>query len=168
MGEQFLTVYAILDERTQSILQSWRSELNNAGIVGTQTDIPFHISLGSYPTDCADELMSAIDTAAKETAPFPIDLPRLNDFGGRVLFAEPEVCPGILQLRKRFDHDYPTQFPYHPHCTLLMDTPERVERARELLQPLFSPLQAQVVSLELGRFFPANILYHTKLTAKEG
>lgn len=158
MAEKFLTVYAVLDEASQQTLLGYRRMLEAAGLAGTQTnDIPFHISLGSYPTNCADMLSKRIREVCARTAPFPLRFPALGRFD-RVLFARPEESVEILRLRGEFDSDYPHAFPYEPHCTLLQDAPMDVTRAEALLTPCFTPLDARVVGIELGEFFPTRRL----------
>lgn len=161
MAEKFLTVYAVLDEASQQTLLSCRRVLEAAGIAGTQTnDIPFHISLGSYPVDSADVLPSRIRDVCAQTAPFPLHLAALGDFGNRVLFARPEDSDGIMRLRGVFDNDYPNAFPYCPHCTILQDTQANVISAGKLLESCFKPFTATVVGIELGEFFPTRRLLY--------
>ncbi len=161
MAEKFLTVYAVLDEAAQQTLFGFRRMLEAAGITGTQTnDIPFHISLGSYPVSSADMLPTRIRDVCARTAPFPLHLAALGDFGNRVLFARPEDSDAIWRLRGVFDNDYPNVFPYCPHCTILQDTQANVISAGKLLASCFTPFTATVVGIELGEFFPARRLLY--------
>lgn len=161
MAEKFLTVYAVLDDTAQQTLLGYRRMLEAAGINGTQTnDIPYHISLGSYPVDCADMLQTKIKDTCAQTAPFSLGFPALGNFGHRVLFAHPEHSDAIMRLRGVFDNDYPKAFPYDPHCTILQDTQEQVVRAEKLLEFCFTPFTATVTGIELGEFFPARRLLY--------
>lgn len=160
MGEKFLTVYAVLDAETQRAFSSYRALLKRNGIIGTQTnDIPFHISIGSYPVDQADMLIQKMDETGRAMPRFTVRLDCLNDFGGTVLFAQPAYNQALLRLRSLFSHDYPHVFPYHAHCTLLLDNRDNVQKARQLLTEKFTPATAAVVGLELGEFFPANCIH---------
>ena len=59
--DKFLTVFAVFDDSTQALLQSWQDDIFASGLVGTQTmGIPFHISLGSFPTNMEEELEERI------------------------------------------------------------------------------------------------------------
>lgn len=158
MTEQFLTVYAVLDAETQRVLGACGKALLDAGICGTQSPVPYHISLGSYPTTELEALLSRMARVSEITAPFPLRLTGLGDFGERVLFFQPEKSEGILRLRREFDNDYPKAFPYYPHCTLLIDEPERVREARKIAEARFEAMEATVAGLEIGRFFPAERL----------
>lgn len=161
MAEKFLTVYAVLDDTAQQTLLGYRRMLEAAGITGTQTnDIPYHISLGSYPVDCADMLQAKIQDTCAQTAAFPLRFPALGNFGHRVLFAHPEASNEITRLRSVFDNDYPNTFPYYPHCTILQDTEPQVISAEKLLEPCFTPFTATVTGIELGEFFPTRRLLY--------
>lgn len=161
MAEKFLTVYAVLDDAAQQTLLHYRQMLEAAGVNGIQTnDIPYHISLGSYPVENADMLRARILDVCVRCAPFPVRFAALGQFNNRVLFARPEANDGIMRLRGEFDNDYPNAFPYYPHCTLLQDAQEQVLNARKLLEPCFKPLTATVTGIELGEFFPTRRLMY--------
>lgn len=47
--EKFITVMALLDDKTQELLQSIQKELEEQYGADTKTpDIPYHLTLGSY------------------------------------------------------------------------------------------------------------------------
>lgn len=161
MAEKFLTVYAILDEAAQQTMLGYRRALEAEGIIGTQTnDIPYHISIGSYPVGDEFMLRARMAAVCGQTEPFAVRLGNLGDFGNHVLFAQPEHSDEILRLRGAFDNDYPNSFPYCPHCTVLQDTQEHVLRAKALLENRFAPFTATVTGLELGEFFPTRRLLY--------
>lgn len=165
MNVQFLTVMAVLDDRTQQIMAAWQNRILAAGLQGTQTmGIPFHISLGSYPTDRETELTELIRHTAAALGPFPVELPALGDFNDRVLFARPTVPAPLSGLRTVFDSDYPKQHPWSPHATLFCGEEEQVRAARDILSPVFQPLSAQIVALEMGAFFPPRFVCRQALT----
>lgn len=156
MNPKFLTVYALLDDESQEVFEGYRKILLQKGIVGTQTnDIPYHISLGSYPVEKREELMEQVQTVCAQMSAFRVSLTHLADFGNCVLFAEPKICPEILNLRSLFENDYPKVFPYHPHVTILQDSVPHVLLAKELLLPVYQKREAAIVGIELGEFFPA-------------
>ena len=52
--EKFITVMALLDDSTQQLLQQLQNELEERYGTDTKTkDIPYHITLGSYPVEHA-------------------------------------------------------------------------------------------------------------------
>ena len=90
--EKFLTVYAVLDNCSQQKLAHLQSELFKLGDFGTQTmDIPFHISLGSFPVEDEQELTKRIEEVSLDYHKFNIKLNRINHFNDAVLFVEPEI-----------------------------------------------------------------------------
>ncbi len=168
MTEPFLTVYAVLDEETQRVMRGHSQALEAAGLAGTQSkEIPYHISLGSYPTPMLEELLPRMEKICAATAPFPVEFHRLGSFGDHVLFFQPETSREILRLRQAFSNDYPVVHPYYAHCTLLQDEPERVRQAREIMAGRLSPIHATVTGIEIGRFFPAERLRTIPFTGEE-
>ena len=169
MGDQFLTVMAVLDDDAQRIMTNWQSRILAAGLRGTQTmGIPFHISLGSYPPSREAELIALIRKTAAAHGAFPVDLTALGDFNDRVLFARPDDSAPLAALRAVFNHDYPHRFPWSPHATLFCGQEDEVRQARSILSPLFAPFRARVTALEMGRFFPAHFVCRQALTGNEG
>ncbi len=153
--EKFLTVMAVFDEETQRIMEKIQGMIISSGLIGTQTmHIPFHITLGSFPPECEEELISKISEVSSETKEIQISLNRLNSFGFRVLFAEPEKCEALAKLHEHFDCNYGNGFPWSPHATLFCGETDEVKKAWQIIQNQFSPIQARIVAIELGRFFP--------------
>ena len=61
MKEKFLAVYVIFDDETQNKLNQLQNLLINNNLISTHTtDIPFHITLGSFPLDKQTELEKRI------------------------------------------------------------------------------------------------------------
>lgn len=155
-GKKFLTVMAVFDGETQKTLSQIQSLIiQNVG-EGTQTmGIPFHLTLGSYPTAEQSEVVEKIEDAAQRFKCFGVELSAYNSFGDRVLFLEPDVPRELLELRGSFECDYANGFEWVPHATLFCGEPCEVQRARALLPELKDPIRAKIVGLELGEFFPA-------------
>lgn len=169
MDTKFLTVMAVLDEDAQKTFAAWQRAALDAGLTGTQTmGIPFHISLGSYPTDREEELIALIRDTAAKYGPFPVAFDALGDFGGRVLFARPDIPAPLAALRGVFDSDYPKQFPWSPHATLFCGEEGEVSAARDRIAPQFRPLHAVVTALEMGAFFPPRFICRQALTGENG
>ena len=61
MRNKFLAVYATLDNITQTKLNNFQQLLAQNNLFGTQTsDIPYHITLGSFPIHMKSELENLI------------------------------------------------------------------------------------------------------------
>jgi len=155
MNDKFLTVYAILDDQTQKELAKIQGEIKKLGLVGSQTNMPFHISLGSYKADMESELIEKIKQVCKENMCFDLNLSKINSFGSRVLFVEPEINQNLLDLRKIFNHDFNPNFDWHAHITLFIDDlGGQFEQAKEIASKLFVKSQAKIVGISMGEFFP--------------
>lgn len=164
-SEKFLTVYAVFDDDTQHILyQLQRLILKNNSSKGIQTmDIPFHISLGSFPTSEELMLKNRLCDICASTKSFNIQLNGINHFDNRVVFAEPETNTELIKLHEQFDNNYANGFPWHAHATLFMDNCEdNVNKALMIAAENFTPIQAKIVGLQLGEFFPTRIIESKK------
>ncbi len=101
MKDKFLTVYAVLDESTQQKLKSIQDRLRDMGYIGKQlTDIPFHITLGSFPLEYKEVLSEKIASVCSATSKFSINLKGINHFSNKVLFVEPEENGHLTKLHK--------------------------------------------------------------------
>ena len=159
--EKFITVMAVLDDRTQEImecmakdmLQQYGSDLKTKGI-------PYHISLGSYAPEDTEMIVERIKQVAKETKPFEIKILGMNHFGNKVRFLEPELSEDLMDLHLHFDSDYANGYPkWMPHATLYIhEEPKEIELPEKLAEKVESIKVAKVVGIELGEFFPAKFI----------
>lgn len=159
--EKFLTVYAVLDQAAQDKLTAIQDELLKRYPNGKQTmGIPFHISLGSFPLECEENLICLMKEAANMES-FPIDIDGYDSFNHQVIFAKPVQNEKLLELHNRFNGNYADGFSWVPHITLYMGTEEE---GKEILHDLIEPgFKTKIVGLELGEFFPTRIIFNTKL-----
>ncbi len=157
--EKFLTVFAVFDEQTQRELKTLQDGVLGLGFVGTQTmDIPFHISLGTYPVKDKDELTAKIKKVCVTQKVFDIDLVKVNHFNNRVLFVEPDVNADLKNLHDIFNGNFQGNFNWHAHATIYCGEENEVEKAKRYLKKTFKPLRAKVVSIQMGEFFPTKLL----------
>ena len=153
--KKFLTVMAVFDSETQEKLSKMQSDIIDHVGEGTQTmGIPFHLTLGSYPTDAEAEVCERIRHVASAFKSFEISLKKYSSFGDRVLFLEPNIPKELLCLRKNFECDYANGFEWVPHATLFCGAGDELERARDILPEIKEPIKARIVGIELGEFFP--------------
>ena len=152
---KFLTVMAVFDSETQVRLSSLQKHLIDNISCGTQTmGIPFHLTLGSYPTDELDGVVETIKAVAESTKPFDIKLLNYGCFGNKVFFVKPEIPKELAELRKSFECDFANGFEWVPHATLFCGNDDEVKHAREIAPKLNFPIDAKIVGIELGEFFP--------------
>lgn len=155
--EKFITVMAFFDDNTQKVLQSIQESFETAYGTDTKTkDIPFHITLGSYPVEEKDEIVSRITAVASQTKAFDVSFVGLNHFGNVVRYMEPEISDELRKLHKHFDSDYANGFPgWAPHATIYRHSePTEIALSEEITQKLHMISSPKIVGIELGEFFP--------------
>ena len=165
-NKKFLTVMAVLDEETQQALGVIQEAIIEKFGEGTQTmDIPFHITLGSYPVDELERIKDRISVVAQKYQPFHLELVKYNSFGNKVFFMEPRVTKELMELRKYFEYDEAHGYNWVPHVTLWMGDEDKVSSIKEKYCLLDKVISAHVVGIELGKFFPAEKI--TRIMFKE-
>lgn len=160
--KKFLTVMAVFDSETQEKLAKIQSEIIDRVGEGTQTmGIPFHLTLGSYPTDAEAEVVERISRVASSIKQFEVLLEKYDCFGERVLFLKPNIPEELFALRKNFQCDYANGFDWMPHATLFCGEGDELERARAILPKIDEPIKTKIVGIELGEFFPPKKIIRT-------
>ena len=161
---KFLTVFAVFDSMTQRKLKILQDEIISLGYSGTQTmDIPFHISLGSFNVECEQELKAKIKEVCSQKYEFEINLTKVNHFGNKVLFIEPENNLKLIELHSLFDGNYADGFPWHAHTTIFCGEEKQVITAKECLNNIFQPINAKITGIQMGEFFPTRMIIAEKL-----
>lgn len=157
---KFLTVFAVFDEETQKKLKYYQDQVLSLGYKGIQTmDIPFHISLGTYSVLEEEKLKEKIHEACKENKSFEIKLNNVNRFNYRVLFIEPKLNEELLNLHTIFDNDYLNNpWAWSPHATIFMGEEGQVKEAEQRLTQIFKPINAKIVGIQIGEFFPTRMI----------
>jgi len=165
MEKKFLTVFAVFDDKTQRKLKDLQDEILSVGLVGTQTmDIPFHLSLGSFPVEMEEELKLRIKSVCSERSNFEILLEKVGSFGNKVLFIEPKINQELIDLHNLFDGNFANGFDWHPHATMFCGADEDVVKAREILNTNFkNSLKTKIVSIQMGEFFPTRMISNESL-----
>ena len=121
-------------------------------------DIPFHISLGSFPVECAKDLTDRIKTVCSQKKEFEIRLNNINHFNNAVLFVEPTENTELRALHSLFDNNFADGFPWHAHATIFCGDKHQVVRAKDVAESIFSPFDAKIIGIQMGEFFPTKIL----------
>ncbi|MDE5592515.1 MAG: 2'-5' RNA ligase family protein [Clostridiales bacterium] len=162
--EKFLTVFAVFDDETQQKLKALQDSVLSLGNKGTQTmGIPFHISLGSFKVEEECELKARIKEACSQRSEFEIRLNKVNHFNNRVLFIEPEDNINLRCLHDLFDGNYADGFDWHAHATVFCGSEQQVIEAKRHLNDIFKPIQAKIVGIQMGEFFPTRMIIEEKL-----
>ena len=165
MAEQFLTLMADLDSASQAIMSEWYRNLNIAGFMGTQTpNLPFHISMASFPLEKEQEAVEVTRKVAGEFTQMPIYISHIGVFApGKVLFGAPERNSKLDLLHNACDIYPDQQRPWTPHVTLLIDEPTMICEAIPLVLKSFNPFVAQITRLHLCAFWPTREILSVEL-----
>jgi len=161
MSDKALYVLAGLNEDTQDLLAEYQTALTEKGYIGTQTkNIPYHITLGSFSTDCENMLAKKLNDYALTNPSVELMYNYIGIFGGgKVLFVCPDATHQLLALKEAFNDNRD----WTAHTTLLIDESEIVLDAAKALLSSFKPFSAKIDSLHLYEFFPTRHILSVKL-----
>ena len=167
MAEQFLTLMADLDSESQKRLSGWYQILQDEGYTGTQTpDLPYHISLSTFPLDQEEKAVETVERVAAEYASISVHFSHIGLFpGGKILFAAPEKDAELIALHEACKSDAPQQYPWTPHTTILIDEPDVVYAALPFVIKAFTPFVAKISRLHLCAFWPTREIAAYELAA---
>ena len=164
MKNKFLAVYATLDNITQTKLSNFQQLLAENNLFGMQTsDIPYHITLGSFPIHMKSELENLIKKESTLLSSFDINLVKINHFKNKVIFIEPQINDQLLNLQKIFNGNYADNYDWTPHITLFCDKWLKCKKVKKLIENNFFPFTATITSIQLAEFFPTKIILNQPL-----
>ena len=168
MAESFLTLMADYCPEDQQTISVWYDVLQKAGFTGTQTPgLPHHISLATFPLEQEEYAIELTRQVAARFAPVPVTIRHIGIFpGGKVLFAAPDMSSELTALQKACSSGPLNGYPWTPHTTLLIDTPETIAAALPTLMQHFAPLLARITRLHLCAFWPTREILTVELTGK--
>lgn len=160
MNEKFLAVYVIFDDETQNKLNQLQNLLINNNLISTHTtDIPFHITLGSFPLDKQTELEKRIKEISIEQLSFDIKLSKIGHFEKHVLFISPTKNKMLNNIQILFNGNYADGYKFYPHTTLFIGDKKQFKVAKQIIKKYFKPFTAKITAIGLSEFFPTkNIL----------
>ena len=164
MAEQFLTLMGDLDEASQKRMGGWYQSLQEAGFTGTQTSLPYHISLSTFPLEKEREAVELMQKAASAFSPIPVHISHIGIFApGKVLFGGLERNTELDLLHNACDTNLDPQRPWTPHVTMLIDEPATICKALPLFLKSFDPFVGLVTRLHLCAFWPIREILSIKL-----
>ena len=161
MADKALYVLAGYDSETERDLSSLQNKLYEKGFSGQQTkNIPQHITLGSFPVEMEQALITRLQAVAKETTEFPVIFSHIGIFGGaKVMFVAPDCNHNLLALKD----DFGKEQGWTPHTTMLIDEPEVILQAAKIILEQFSSFAGNVTTLHLYEFWPTRHILSVEL-----
>ena len=156
---------ADLDDESQEIMSGWYKDLQNAGFTGTQTpNLPFHISLTSFPLEMEHEAVEITQKVAEDYSAIPVHISHIGIFApGKVLFGAPERNIELDQLHSVCEPDPDSQQVWTPHVTVLIDEPTIICKALPILLKSFHPFVGRITKLHLCAFWPTREILSIEL-----
>ena len=162
MPDKFLCVIATFDEEASLQMKALDHLLKRADIMGKQTpDLPHHVTMAYFDVSQEAEVKQLLSDVCSKTKPFKIDFSHLGLFGLKVLFLAPNMNQELLDLRRFFDVDLNSA--WTAHATLLIDEPESIHKALDLVSKEFQNISATINALHLYEFFPTRLIVRYEL-----
>jgi len=160
-----LYLLAEFDEATQIKFREFEEIIIYSSLSGTQTkNIPYHITLGSFSSDCENYLVNMLDEIGKIKSAFDLTFSSLGLFGLKVLFLNPDMSRELIEL-----HDFTKGKSLHrddslaAHATVLIDEPENILKILPPLAEKFRAFRGKIRYVSLYEFFPARFIGRTEL-----
>ena len=165
MKDKFLYLLAQFDKETQEILSGHYDILQQNGFVGNQTkNIPYHFTLGKKDIDYEKQLIDDLDKICTSIACIDIHLSHIGLFGLGVIFIAPDMNFELLTFQQKlFPNCGNGAYNWTPHATLLIDEPERIQKALPIVAENFRPFKARIESIGLYEFFPKRFIKECSL-----
>lgn len=163
MNDKFLCVIAQYDEETEQKLNKIQKVLLDNGFVGKQTtNVPNHITLGTFEVFQEQMLIEKIDMVSKNFQSFDIKLNNIGLFGLDVLFIAPSVNYELLNLQKHFSSNYADGLDWTAHTTMLIDNHDAIQKALPYVAENFKGFIGRIESISLYEFWPTRLILKEK------
>lgn len=164
MEDKFLCVMAQYDKETELKLKEIQKLLLDNGFIGKQTsNLPNHITLGSFDVSQEKFIEEKIKIASKQFKSFDIKLNNIGLFGLDVLFIAPSVNHKLLDLQQYFSDNYADGLSWTAHTTMLIDDPKTIQKALPYVAEKFKSFTGKIESISLYEFWPTRFILEEKL-----
>ena len=104
--KKFLTVYGIFDANTQQILQDYQNTIKTHKLQSSHSEIPYHISFGSFAVCDVDALIGAVKNFCSKEFTFAVRLTSVEQFSAKVVYLKPQINNNISKLHSIFNNNY--------------------------------------------------------------
>ena len=165
MDEKYIALIATFDEETSNQLKQIEHSLHENGLIGTQTPgIPHHITMALYEPSLENEVKELAETVSAKTKSFDVSLSHIGLFGLKVLFLGPNVTHALLDLHEALAiNNVNAGYGWTPHATLLIDEPENIHKALDLVTKDFQQINGRIEGLQLYEIDPVRLLASYRL-----
>ena len=160
-----LYIIAELDDDTQKMIKNYEKIIQENGFVGKQTkDIPYHITLGCYALSFENYLKILLDNIEKSFSEINIKFSGFGLFGLNVLFLNPCMNMGIIELYNFVKENNPyADNDVVAHTTLFIDEPENILKILPKFVEKSNKINGKIKYISLYEFFPKRFIKKIEL-----
>ena len=160
-----LYLLAELDNDSQIEIKKIEKIIIENGFIGKQTkDIPYHITLCSFPIEMENYLNDLMEKLCKKFKKINIKFGSLGLFGLNVLFMNPIMNIDLIKIynyvkEKSFEKDNDLA----AHLTLIIDEPENIIKILPKIVENCKGLNGKIKYISLYEFFPIRFIKRIEL-----
>jgi len=160
-----LYLLAELDNLSQEKIGKFEKIITENGFIGKQTkNIPYHITLCSFPTENEDYVISLLDTINEKINQIDLVINGFGLFGLNVLFLNLSMNLKLIELYHSVNkNSLNTDNDFAAHVTLLMDEPENIFKVLPEINKEFKAFSGKITNISLFEFFPKKFIKRIEL-----
>jgi 2'-5' RNA ligase len=160
-----LYIIGELDDDSQNLLKNYEKIISENGLIGKQTkDIPYHITLCSFPTEYEDYLKDLLEKIGKKFKEINISYSGFGLFGLNVLYLNPAMNIELIELYNFIkDKSYSKDDDLSAHTTILIDEPENILKILPKLVEGSKKINGKINHISLYEFFPKRFIKRIEL-----
>jgi len=160
-----LYLLAELDETSQLEIKEIDKIIIENGFIGKQTkDIPYHITLCSFPIEMENFLKDLLENLSKKSKKININFTSLGLFGLKVLFMNPNMNIELIEMYNYLkENSFEKDYDLSAHTTLIIDEPENIIKILPKIVDKYKGLNGEIKYISLYEFFPIRFIKRIEL-----
>jgi len=160
-----LYLLAELDETSQLEIKEIEKIIIENGFIGKQTkDIPYHITLCSFPIEMENFLKDLLENLSKKFKKININFSSLGLFGLKVLFMNPNMNIKLIEMYNYLkENSFEKDYDLSAHTTLIIDEPENIIKILPKIVEKYKGLNGEIKYISLYEFFPGRFIKRIEL-----
>jgi len=160
-----LYLLAELDDASQLEIKEIEKIIIENGFIGEQTkDIPYHITLCSFPTEMENHLKNLLENLNGRYKKIYIKYSSLGLFGLNVLFMNPDMNMELIEIYNELkENSFEKDYDLSAHTTLIIDEPENIMKILPKIAEKYKGINGIIKYVSLYEFFPARFIKRVEL-----
>jgi 2'-5' RNA ligase len=160
-----LYLLAELDDTSQLEIKEIEKTIIENGFIGKQTkDIPYHITLCSFPIEMEKFLKDLLENSSKKFKKININFSSLGLFGLKVLFMNPNMNNELIEMYNYLkENSFEKDYDLSAHTTLIIDEPENIIKILPKIVEKYKGLNGEIKYISLYEFFPVRFIKRIEL-----